>query len=34
MLSEVFWVFQKKEKFSKEKCGTVKKIKSVKNVIS
>ena len=34
MLSEMFWVFQKKEKeFYKEKCGTVKKITSVKNVI-
>ena len=29
MLSEMFWVFQKKKKFYKEKCGTVKKIKSV-----
>ena len=33
MLSEMFWVFQKKKKFYKETCGTVKKIKSVKNVI-
>ena len=33
MLSEMFWVFQKKKEFYKEMCGTVKKIKSVKNVI-
>ena len=33
MPSEMFWVFQKKEKFNKEKCGTVKKIKSIKNFI-
>ena len=34
MLSEMFWAFQNKEKeFYKEKCGTVKNIKSVKKVI-
>ena len=33
MLSEMFWVFQKKKEFYKEMCGTVNKIKSVKNVI-
>ena len=33
ILSDMFWVFQKKKKFYKEKCGTVKKIKSVSNVI-
>ena len=33
MLSEMFWVFQKKKKFYKEMCRTVKKIKSVKKVI-
>ena len=32
MLSEMFWVFQKKKKFYKEKCGTVKNC-NVKNVI-
>ena len=32
MLSEMFWVFQKKKNFYKEKSGTVEKIKSVKNI--
>ena len=33
MLSEMFWVFQKNKKFYKEKCGTIEKVKIVKNVI-
>ena len=30
MLSDMFWVFQKKKKFYKKKCGTVKKIECKK----
>ena len=33
MLSEIFEFFKKENKFYKEKCGKVKKLKSVKNVI-
>ena len=34
MPSDIFWVFQKiKKELYKEKCKTVKKIKSVKSVI-
>ena len=33
MLSEMFWVFQKKKKFYQEMRGTVKKVKSVKNAV-
>ena len=34
MLPEIFWVFQKKKKLiHKEKCGTIKKLKSLKNVV-